>query len=509
MLDVRGAAGADALGFLTSMFFHGGWLPSGPMHPFPRVLALGLSEATSSRVADPEFAAQLPCLMHMARNGASGITVAPQPLVSETLWASVVTGRSPEGHGLRSAVHRDRDGTVRLLTARDLAAPPVWRILEDAGLATGTFNLKLTHSPEAVSGFMVARDALPVFHPGLMHPPALYPPLRERFGSWTMTTMARTREDWHSALIAEEIETRTDVLVELLRTRPWSFALAQLPEVSRAQHRLWNDPEALRAVYAAADRRIARILGAVGPDTMVFVFSECGAGPIRHGVQVNAWLEREGYLQRCRGRVKRLASQIALHCIRAYAAMRRMAPSVVSGWTEVHLSAVKSRTRAALTTTDVDWSRTRAISPASSGEIILNASEHERRALADELRTRLLGLRDPEGRRVVEDVIVGCDPDLTIVWDDDAYMPAERLDERNRIFIEWDPEGTGWSFSGSHRREGILLVNGPGIERVELGRVPTIDLVPTWLELLGVAVPREIEGLSFAPRLVSRRRAAV
>jgi predicted AlkP superfamily phosphohydrolase/phosphomutase len=337
--------------------------------PPTRVLALGLSEASWSCIRT--FGADLPNLTRMAARGASGVTVAPQPLTPEAMWGAVVGGASP-----------------------------VWRVLESAGVPTGTFNLKITPRPEAVSGFMIARDERPRAHRAHVHPPELYPRLRKQFGAWSASTRARSREEWRS-VVPREIATRAGVLIELLRTRPWRFVLAQLPEVSRAQHRFWGtDDDTLRTIYAAADRAIGRVLHAAGPETTVFVFSECGAGPIRHAVQLNAWLEHEGYLHRRRGAAPAVVRSLA----RWYARARRLLPAAMP-W-----SPLKAGVRAA----EIDWSRTRAHSPANSGEIVVDGPARH------ELRDRLIALRDPEGQRVVEEVIVRGSR-LTIVWDDDAY----------------------------------------------------------------------------------------
>jgi predicted AlkP superfamily phosphohydrolase/phosphomutase len=435
----------------------------------------------------------------MQAEGARGTTLAPQPLVSESLWAAVVTGRSAGANGVFGSIRRDGNGSPRAVSGKDLAVPPIWRLVEDAGLPVGTFNVSFADASQTATGFMVSRDARPKVHPRLVHPPEIYPRLRERFGQWTMLTMAQTKPEWTS-LVPHEIETRTEVLIDLLRTRPWRFALVHLLEVGGAQHRFWNDGTGtLRSVYAAVDRAMAKLVEAVGPETIVFVFSDCGAGPIRHGVDLNAWLEQQGYLHRVRGSVQRLGLSVA----RAHKRARRLLPRVFD------VSGFKMRVRAAIAASNVEWSRTRASSPAETSQIVFNVAARERGALADELRSRLLALRDPEGRRVVEEVIPreawgaprDLAPDLTIVWQDDAYMPTETFDDSGRVFVEWCPEFFDWTFTGSHRREGILLVRGPGIERTELGCVRTVDLVPTWLELLGVSIPRELEGSSLAARL--------
>lgn len=465
----------------------------------PRVLAIGLDEATWDRLREPSFAAHLPFLTRLESDGARGVTVAPQPLVGEPLWATIVTGRSAGAHGVFGFARRDGKGSPRPVSGQDLAVPPIWRLVEEAGLPAATFNVYLAAPPQAVTGFMISRDARPKIQPNLVHPQEVHPQLRERFGQWAMLTMARTKAEWTS-LVPRELETRTEVLIDLLRTRPWKFALVQMLEIGGAQHRFWNDGTGtLRSVYAAVDRALANLVARAGQDTVVFVFSDCWAGPIRHGVDLNAWLERQGYLHRRRGLVQR----VGLSLERAHKRARRLLPRALD------LARFKMRARAAIWDSNIEWAGTRAFSPADSSEIVFNVPGPGRGALASELRSRLLALRDPEGRRVVEDVIAREEwgapgdiaPDLTVVWDDDAYMPTEHLDEPGRVFGDWRPQFVDWTFTGSHRREGILLVRGPGIERTDVGRVRTVDLVPTWLDLLGVGTRVALEGESFAARL--------
>jgi predicted AlkP superfamily phosphohydrolase/phosphomutase len=501
--------------------------------PVPmRVLALGLSECSWNRLRDPRVAPHMPWLHRMAGSGMCGRTCALQPLDPTQMWATVVTGRSPRGHHLFGSVTRRRDGSFRSLSADDLASPPIWRMLETAGIPTGTFNLTITRRPETATGFMIARGTAPYFERSHVSPPSLYEPLRRRFGAWPVDSIPESNDDW-SSLVPQEFAARTDVLVDLLESRPWRFVLAQLPEVSRAQHRFWahgEDSESrchqtLPSVYAAADRAMARIVEAAGPETVVFVFSECGAGPVRHALRLDAWLEQHGFLSRIRdplGSTRAWSTGRARTWWRtARRTARRVFPKSVSGRMVDAAARAKHASGAWARAHDLDWTRTRAYSVGTSGAIYFNIAgrdpqgvvpAHERARLTGSIRSGLLAMRDPEGRRVVEDVIPheACDldgplpPDLTIVWDDDAYVPAAGADNGEGLFADWYADKSDWRFTGTHRREGMLLICGRGVEAGDLGSVGTIDLAPTWLDLLGVPAGNRCEGSSFAGTLIAR-----
>lgn len=360
-----------------------------------RVLALALAEATWTCLRDPTF--HLPALSRLTAEGASGIAVAPQPLIGDRLWSA--------------------------------ATAPIETLLSEAGVP------------------------------------------------WSVTK-SPTDES------VDAIERRINAVISDLAGGS-RFVLARVTEVSRVQHRHWGDPS-VRTIYEAVDRTLARLIEAAGPDTILFIFSECGAGPLRHGVQLNAWLEREGFLHR-----RPLPSaRTAVSLVRAY----RLLPASLRRWLHRRVPAAKSRAKTAMLSADIDWSRTRALAHAATGEIVLKTD------VAAEVRERLLALRDPEGRRVVEDVIAG-DGILQVVWDDDAYAPCENLATPNEVFVEWRIDGREAPYAGCHRREGLVIVHGPGVTSTDLGRIATTDFVPTWLDLLGVPIPDEIKGRSFAGRL--------
>ena len=65
-----------------------------------------------------------------------------------------------------------------------------------------------------------------------------------------------------------------------------------------------------------------------------------------------------------------------------------------------------------------------------------------------------------------------------------------------------------WPTSGSHRLDGILFAAGPDIEpgtRVHGARL--IDIMPTWLQLMGLPLPKDLEGRPIYT-LLERRKAS-
>jgi predicted AlkP superfamily phosphohydrolase/phosphomutase len=142
--------------------------------------------------------------------------------------------------------------------------------------------------------------------------------------------------------------------------------------------------------------------------------------------------------------------------------------------------------------------------------------EAEYDTVRDAIIAGLSDLRDPAtGMKVVraahrrEELFSGSElaaaPDLIVEWDDFKYMPAEQLVAGPDIFAPRIREYMNWATSGSHRAEGFLLIHGRLIRTGALDEpMDLMDLAPTWIELLGGAVPGTMQGRSQLEALQKR-----
>ncbi len=230
--------------------------------------------------------------------------------------------------------------------------------------------------------------------------------------------------------------------------------------------------ETIERMYQDMDRLTGETMRRTGADTALFVLSDHGFQAFRRGVNLNAWLWRNGYLVLEEG--------------------RSQGTGYLGG---------------------IDWSRTRAYALGLSG-LYLNRKGRESRGVVeaaevDELRRELIaglsGLRDEETgevaiRRVYSsaalydgpyldaapDLIAGYAEGYRASWDGVKGRVSERIFEDNEK-----------AWSGDHCVDpalvpGVLFsnlpleANDPGIE----------DMAATALELLGVPRPQWMEGRS-------------
>ena len=176
--------------------------------PARRVVVVGIDGLSPSDIEGDPATARVPALARLARRGASGPLATVRPTEGPPVWTTLMTGRLPRDHGIRSAsTYRlrlsatewplmPRGVAIGLLERVGLATRlPVtsgarrrralWNVLDAFGAPSGLVRVWGTHPPEAVKGFVLS----PFFHAtrgeaaraaGTLHPRELAEEVRAR-----------------------------------------------------------------------------------------------------------------------------------------------------------------------------------------------------------------------------------------------------------------------------------------------------------------------------------------
>jgi predicted AlkP superfamily phosphohydrolase/phosphomutase len=147
--------------------------------------------------------------------------------------------------------------------------------------------------------------------------------------------------------------------------------------------------------------------------------------------------------------------------------------------------------------------RTLAYAAARSAESVF-ISDHVPASERDDVARRVIealeAARDPDtGEPIIdralrrEDVYDGSElhriPDILIDFGERPYVASDRL--AASAIVERLPASGG---GGRHRRYGILLALGPGVQPGTVDGANIVDLAPTALHAMGLPVPDDMDG---------------
>lgn len=500
----------------------------------PKVLVIALAEATLDLIVPWARAGVLPTFKWLMEEGSWGPLRSRLPLIVPQLWGTIVTGQNPGRHGALGFWQRGSDGRFHPANGSHLKAKTIWRWLSERGLRCGIVNVPFTYPPQPLNGFMISGEDAPGAHRSIAWPQGLYDELVRTFGRYRLKDIfpgGRKKEDYLT-LFDEDIAKQTEVLRYLTSRKPWDFLLVFSHASAIAQHYFWSDMESndpdnpyrdlIKTAYRGLDRQIGMLIQAAGSDAQVFVISECGAGRLQSGVQVNTWLAQEGFLTRnsqpkqaegvARSRGRQSRRLVAI----ARTRLQGLLPKSLHFWVNRYAGGVKEWIQSYLNESDINWAQTRVFSRGKEGEVYVNlkgrdphgivepGAEYE--ALRDSVIDRLSRLIDPAtGRRAVDRVFrreelyegpyTPATPDLIIAWRDTAYQPTESDRDRDAVFVDRWREYMDWPTTGSHRVDGIFFAAGAGIRRNKrIEGAGIVDLMPTWLSALGQPSPEKLEG---------------
>ncbi len=468
-------------------------------------------------------------------------------------WPSFSMGCDPGQHGIYW-LDRVINGTYRQQRAGPSELrrrPALWEVLSEAGHRVVVLDVPLSTLSSRIRGPQVVEwgvhDAVFGF---CAAPAALEDRVRTRHGlhpAPAQCDAVRTPAEYR--VFAEQLEAgaaaRAGLTLDVLDSEPeWSFAIQVFSETHCAGHQLWHthdprhpahDPDRddlMKRVYCAVDAAVGRIVDAVGADTTIAVMTLHGMGPVGgHSLLLQDALRRFGVETpegggagppgESEARDDDAPPSPSTRPSLLRSLYRRLPESI-----RLPIYEARERRNQRLgrgSPVGIEPSRTRAFyvglgtgSPFSAIRLNLEGREpegtlapgDEADRFVDALTERLTSLRDPRTGRVA----------VTRVLRSRDLFDGPRVDELPDLLVEWDveePRGTtaagdgreaAWELesdelgrlsaanhycrTGEHRREGWLVMAGPGIAAGAADRVVDIcDLAPTFAARLGCATP--------------------
>ena len=226
-------------------------------------------------------------------------------------WASFMTGKSPEKHGVFYW-----NLYTRLVTSETLKEKLLWEILGEKGIKSCVINMSYTYPPKPLNGYIISGMGSGLSASKNMkvtYPEELMDEIKREVGDYIIACEYKEGDvNDHVKLVNDLIrmtEYRTKACLHIMEKYSPEFALIVFRGADLIQHCFWNllepvfEPseinkplqKAIEAYYQELDLGIGRIFDKYG-NSINMVVSDHGFGPVKAIVYLNNYLEQCGFL---------------------------------------------------------------------------------------------------------------------------------------------------------------------------------------------------------------------
>jgi predicted AlkP superfamily phosphohydrolase/phosphomutase len=274
-----------------------------------KVCVVGLDGVPYSLLLDFCDRGFMPALAKLAAAGRLQRMKASLPEISAVSWTDFMTGTNAGSHGVFGFTDfKPGSYELRFPNFHDVKAETIWDRLGARGLKSIVINQPSTYPARPLNGVLVSGFV------ALDLAKAIYPAAQklalEKLGYQIDIDTLKARQD-HAFLwqeLAKTLAGRQKAL-NYFWGDPWDYFEFVITGTDRLHHYLWNagqdaahpDHAGFLDYYRQVDRIIERIAAALKqPDErepVLYLLSDHGFGRLDREVNLNSWLEREGYLR--------------------------------------------------------------------------------------------------------------------------------------------------------------------------------------------------------------------
>ncbi len=485
-----------------------------------KVWVVGWDGATW-RILQPLIeAGQLPNLGKLAQRSAWGQLQSTRPPVTATAWSSFMTGLTPGRHGLFDWQLPLTEGFRRpWINATALQGRRLWEWISLAGKRAAVLNVPLTYPPRPLNGVLIGGMLTPNRHVTFTYPTDFQAELLQAVPDYVIDVDIQNREwDKRTAAgvrlyldaVCRMLESRRRAVHFLLNREDYDFFMVVFTAPDRLQHPFWAyaagesvasttqeawtmNREGVVACYRQLDAVLGEIVARADDETTLFMLSDHGFGRLQGDLALNNWLAQHGWLRYRAGK-----SGLRHILAEAVKPVKRHLPL---NWVKQARSTFSAEQL-------LDWSHSVAYSGAPTEEgiwlnvqgrepagIVPSGEPYER--LRDEIIAAALAwCHSEDGQPLIrqakrrEEVHSG--PYLQRA-PDILLQPRRgwRLTPKRENWLLHSVAGEG---RGNHEPEGILLAAGPKIAVGKMEGARLLDMTPTLLHALELAVPAGLDG---------------
>lgn len=474
-------------------------------------LVVGIDAADWGRIESLFERGELPNIATIRDKGTIAPLESTIPPMTPPAWSSIVTGVTPDKHGVTDFLSQNRDN-YEVTPNRDvrLNRPAIWDAFSQEGRDIGFVNFPVVYPPPATNG---------VFISGIPH---------DRFDDIVRPKGFRTElEDTeyrvHPAVSRDDPETYFEEL-ERLATRRCELTerllQGECPEtlwvvfmvIDWVQHYLWgteiNGEDAVDAMYRHVDDLVGKLVGTADDDRATVVISDHGATKIKHIIHMNSLLAQEGFLAK---REDRTTKQTVEKITDFLIDLTGKLPDAMKGRLKDHISTEdleSLRKAAGRGQRDlhraIDWSSTEVFSFGNMGQLYVHRQDWYPE-----------GKVPPEEYEAVRDEVIDILERVTVDGQQKLFERVVRAEQVGRdvgpetpdlFSIPRDRAGTIYGDFGDewieppderiadHDDVGVFMMADPAVEVGRVDDLHVVDVAPTLLYFHGMPIPPGVDG---------------
>jgi predicted AlkP superfamily phosphohydrolase/phosphomutase len=440
---------------------------------------------------------KLPNIAKIKREGVWADMKSVLPPVTSPNWKSYATSKNPGKLGIFWWENIDwKNRKVYYPVARKNENKEIWDYLSESGMNVGVIGMPTTYPPKRVNGFLVsgypdAEDK------NFTYPVELEQELKKH--SWRNHPQSMIDIDRNKACseIHEIIDMHFKMANILGQKYNVDFLMAAVFHSNILHHFLWDSAETKKA-WEIIDNHIGEFMNQ-GCD--LIIMSDHGSNRIEIVFNINSWLEEEDYLKLKfnfadvlyklginQQSLRTLASKLRIIGLLRKVVPKRLVKEIPSASGEIERE---------VKTNKIDWQRSK-VQASGQGPIYLNPENNDNEMLKEEIKQKLEALVDPRtGKKIVEKVYR---KEEIYKGKYLAEAPDLIMDQAKGVHI---PGGIGQKdifdspqrWQAENKKTGLFMAYGPDIKGGgKIDNVSILDLAPTILHLMGIAVPDDVDG---------------
>ncbi|MBU7031838.1 MAG: alkaline phosphatase family protein, partial [Theionarchaea archaeon] len=453
-----------------------------------KLLVLGFDGATFDLIEPFRKKGVLPNFTRIMEGGAWAPLISVIPPVSAPAWVSISTGKNPGKHN----IYGFTDGRGNIVNSTFRKAKAIWNLLDEQRKKSIIINIPVTYPPETING---------AIYPGILDPDEKVYHGRFQIDKEALMERKKALEktfQWEFK--------KTEKALRYMKEQEWDFFFIlyflsdfvptiywKYMDPNHPQH--IHDPDLSQAIeksYTVLDEILGRFLSLMDEQTDLVVISDHGIGPSKKVLNINEWLRQNGFLTL---KMEQYEKALSPEKVARFLENHKIVGKLVMVFPD---SLLKGAYR-------LVFKRSRNLQSRMRGDTMAYAHSHAHFAtiwlpqkndeILNDLEMKIKELKDPEtGERIItriyrrEELFHGPfannGPDLVLEALPHYSMRSQRI---GNLFAEPIQ-------SGDHRMNGIFIAHGPHVKKGTLQEISIFDACPTFLTLLGLPVPQDMDG---------------